>query len=113
MILLIKIKPNFEMMYEVNDYTDVITSQSHSLFACSREQIRQVENRLKSFSCFLQDKEFSRSYMLNDTKRFISRRNVIRSIPAAGLKAFSSNSKLMSSPNSGSKTKNIYITALQ
>ncbi len=24
---------------------DVITSQSHSLFACSREQIRQVENR--------------------------------------------------------------------
>ncbi len=28
--------------------TDVITSQSHSLFACSREQIRQVENRLYS-----------------------------------------------------------------
>ncbi len=27
--------------------TDVITSQSHSLFACSREQIRQVKNRLK------------------------------------------------------------------
>ena len=27
--------------------TDDITSQSHSLFACSREQIRQVENRLK------------------------------------------------------------------
>ncbi len=26
--------------------TDDITSQSHSLFACSREQIRQVENRL-------------------------------------------------------------------
>ena len=26
--------------------TDVITSQSHSLFACTREQIRQVENRL-------------------------------------------------------------------
>ena len=26
--------------------TDVTTSQSHSLFACSREQIRQVENRL-------------------------------------------------------------------
>ena len=26
--------------------TDVITSQSHSLSACSREQIRQVENRL-------------------------------------------------------------------
>ncbi len=26
--------------------TDVITSQSHSLFACSREQIRQVENWL-------------------------------------------------------------------
>ena len=28
--------------------TDDITSQSHSLFACSREQIRQVENRLKA-----------------------------------------------------------------
>ncbi len=28
--------------------TDDITSQSHSLFACSREQIRLVENRLKS-----------------------------------------------------------------
>ena len=28
--------------------TDDITSQSHSLFTCSREQIRQVENRLKS-----------------------------------------------------------------
>ena len=27
--------------------TDDIISQSHSLFACSREQIRQVENRLK------------------------------------------------------------------
>ena len=27
--------------------TDDINSQSHSLFACSREQIRQVENRLK------------------------------------------------------------------
>ena len=27
--------------------TDDITSQSHSLFACSREQFRQVENRLK------------------------------------------------------------------
>ncbi len=26
--------------------TDDITSQSHSLFACSREQVRQVENRL-------------------------------------------------------------------
>ena len=26
--------------------TDDITNQSHSLFACSREQIRQVENRL-------------------------------------------------------------------
>ena len=26
--------------------TDDITSQSHSLFSCSREQIRQVENRL-------------------------------------------------------------------
>ncbi len=26
--------------------SDDITSQSHSLFACSREQIRQVENRL-------------------------------------------------------------------
>ena len=28
--------------------TDDITSQSHSLFACSREQIRQVGNRLYS-----------------------------------------------------------------
>ena len=28
--------------------TDNITNQSHSLFACSREQIRQVENRLNS-----------------------------------------------------------------
>ena len=27
--------------------TDDITSQSHSLFTCSREQIRQVENRLQ------------------------------------------------------------------
>ena len=26
--------------------TDVITSQSHSLFACSHKQIREVENRL-------------------------------------------------------------------
>ncbi len=30
--------------------TDVTTSQSHSLLACSREQIRQVENRLKGAS---------------------------------------------------------------
>jgi hypothetical protein len=30
--------------------TDVITSQSHSRFACSREQIRLVENSLKSHS---------------------------------------------------------------
>ena len=28
--------------------TDDITSQSHSLFACSRELIRQVENRLNT-----------------------------------------------------------------
>ena len=28
--------------------TDVITTQSHLLFLCSREQIRQVENRLKA-----------------------------------------------------------------
>ncbi len=34
--------------------TDDITSQSHSLFACSREQIRQVENRhnLRLFKVF-------------------------------------------------------------
>ncbi len=31
--------------------TDDITSQSHSLFACSREQIRQVENRLQLATC--------------------------------------------------------------
>ncbi len=51
--------------------TDVITSQSHSLFACLREQIRQVENGFREgFRLDVLNKEQAKEFVFSFLQHF-------------------------------------------